>query len=308
MFKTPYETTLCSGMSVASIVRQLQRSLVSDLLILSDSIKGTDVKGVLVVPPSNTEVAQFKHPILFKSAHLSITESWMVAVYGKGWVQEDTRTHSFRIPNSYDSGIPLFGAAISKAWINNGPLDLLAISGLVGRVFSRWITGVLGQRELLNPEAMKWVSVYTALYWLMLFEETPVDLSSDLVLRRYTNKLGVITRVNADEIFIRFREEEFGPILNIHSLVELLKRADPIRLARLDIGVLYSYLQNTFMGAAHRESVAIALEYPPLFHALALQALGDRSYRKTKIAELLEAAPLAERQRYQQQMGALITV
>jgi len=310
MFKTPYDTTLCKGLSIANIIRQLQRSYVSDMLILSDSIKGTQVKGVFVVPPSNTDVTQFKHPIVFTSPSVTDPEAgdWMVAIYGKGWMREDTRNNEYRIPNTYDSGVPLLGAALTKAWLQHSPLDMMNLGDLPGKVFTRWIAHFVTQREMLSAEAMKWVNAYAALYWLMLFEESPVNLHDDVVLRQYCNKIGQITRINNNEIYIRFSEEEFGPILNIHSLVELIKRADPLRLERMDAGLLYSYLQNTFMGAAQRESVAIALEYPPLFNALLIQAMTDRSYRKTKISELAEMQQRTERDVYLRNVANLIEV
>jgi len=309
MFKTPYETTLCKGLAIDNITRQLQRSYVTDMLILSDNITGTQVKGVYVVPPSNNDIPQFKHPILFfdPSDNRHTMDDVKVAVYGKGWVRENLTDKTLRIPNTYDSGVPLMAAALTRAWNQHSPLDLLNVGDYVGKVFTSWVSFVVAQREALSPEAAKWVNCYVALYWLCLFEDEMPDFSNEAVLRKYVSKVGMLTRVNTADIYDRFSNETFTQPETVHGLAMLIARADPVRLERFNAGTLLSYLQNTFMGTAHRENVAIGLEFPPMFNALLYQALTDRSYRKSKIGELAELkASLQERETYIRNLFNLI--
>jgi len=63
---------------------------------------------------------------------------------------------------------------------------------------------------------------------------------------------------------------------------------DSPRMADFSPGLLVAFTKSAWFGAAAQEVSAIALEYPPYLMAMVAASVDDRSYKNSRMTQLVE--------------------
>lgn len=285
MFKFPYETTPCSSYNLADIRKALQHAMVEGTLAPATTLKGNPVEGLLAVPPMVKSVAGFNHPLSFD--HFGKTE---LAIDTRPFVSQKT-TGEMRIANPTEYQFLVVRGALTAAWAAGDNAELAQLGDLPTRVFSRLLSEGIVRRLNLNPgDQMKLAAL--AGYWHLCSYIPEDNLEHDMLIKM-ASKVARATQISVERVLEVLEGlgdgTNFPVIRDVKMFCDSAFRAvESTRLEHLNTGLLYAIVGGCWFGAAAREIVAVALEYPPTFLAMLYMALTDRSYHSAFFTKLVQ--------------------
>ena len=272
MFKSPYETTACRNHKIGDIVDtlvQLQR--------LGELYPGAG--RIRLVTEQLTQVKAFAHPIVH-----SFNGDAAIYIDVRGVTRFD-RSNGELIGSSDYAYLLSRARLMDVAWVDDNPLDLLNLSDLPMKVFSRLLSENLGRRMNLDASVQVWVQIAAAYFYLCQFYNLVGVEQDDLIkhAKRVSRATGVVLTMVMDVI------TAVGPMMTIQAFADAVKtHSGSIRLESLSPAIIYTMLGGIWYGPNNVENVAVALEHPPTFTAMLYAACNDRSYRKSILAQIVQ--------------------
>ena len=279
MFKYPYETTPCSSYQLKEIVSSLQRAIVNGELGTAKTLKNVPVEGLREVPPYSKAIQPFSHPISFD--HLGKQEF----VIDTRPFTTATRDLEVKISNATEYQFMVLRGRLTMSWVKDGPQAFLNMGDLPARVFTRLLSEGIVRRMGLTPMDQMSLAIVTAYYFFCQF--APEDKEQGQVLRTAA-RIARITAAPVDKVLATI--EELPYLNNVVEYCNILEQVvGTPRLNKFSAGMLYSIVGGSWFGAASREVVAVALEYPPYLYAMLYMALNDRGYHSSYFTKLTES-------------------
>lgn len=181
-------------------------------------------------------------------------------------------------------------AVLSDIWYKKGPKSLTVNNKVPLRVFTRWITNILGKRLNIDEIAQVRVSAIVAFYFLCLFNDLPKyeesKYLSDDEAYVYAVKVSYATGLStADALNII---TSIPTMQTVQDLTHALRdHSGSDRCRQLNVAVLYNLLGRNTLNGLNRDAVYCSLEYPPIFFAMVYIAAKHRGYNKSDIGDFV---------------------
>lgn len=280
MFNNPYETTACSGHPMQPTISALKQAYVTGELQPAKTLNGKVLQGIYTIPSYLKTIAPFYHPLPFEHQGQRIividTRAYLRTAMNGDQVITQPTDYSFLLTR----------AALVAVWMNDGgPRDLLMIADLPARVLCDWLSKAMVRSFGLDPLMQQSITAITGYFFFCQFSDAVEHSEREKIL--IAGRLSRLTRVSVEEIL-----RLIGPLKalkNMFDYVDAIKSQVPSsRLESLNPGILLHRIGGAWFGAAANEVAAIAIEYPPYLLAMVNTAVGDQSYRKTRLAETVQ--------------------
>lgn len=276
MFITPFQTTPCSRFVLDKLATGIRRLEIDRRLVSN----GDMPSGVFAVPPGVIEFQPFMQPV----TRIEIPTLEAEVVFdGRPLLRAD------QTPTKMDAWHhAVLTASLTKQWVSDPGFrrDLLNAGDVAGKAFVAWLSGAIGLRLGLDFGQIALVRACAAVYYIQLFgalDEHSSTAEADRLLVRASRYLPGVDAHTLSTVI-----GKLPALHNITDFVEWVKKVlDSPRSEQLTVALLYISLGYSF-GPAYRESVAVALEYPPVFSALVYTAMKERSYSKTGLGNVIE--------------------
>lgn len=285
MFKTPYDTTACSSYVLKDIVSALQHAMVDGQLRAAQTLKNnTPIEGMYEVPSYVKSVPAFSHPVVFE--HFG---QKLFVVDTRPFVR-DGRDGEMKVTNASEYKFMVLRGLLTKAWVEGSADDFVAMGDLPVQAFIRLVSENIVRRFGLDPMSQQIAAVITGLYYYSLFIPAGDDFGGDQLLK-VASKIARVTRIPVQRVLEILEADPDAPLTKINDLAsycqELRRAVNSPRLNNFNPGLLISAVSGVWYGAAAREVVAVAMEYPPTFFAMVYSALTDRSYHGAYFSKLV---------------------
>lgn len=277
MFDTPYQTTPCLRFSHEKAAKFIREMEIHEELL--PAIGST--QGVMMVPPGKKDPLPFLQPI---------TPNQIKALQAPAVIDGRSLLRADGTPAKTDQyNHAVLTADLSVMWCNKGKpfrKDMLDLGEFPAKVFISWLGGAITKRLGLDLGQGQSVRLLTAVYYIQLFEplsEKPTTEEVDRLLTRTARYIPAIDYLTIAGVL--------GEVPRLEKLQDLLdwivKHLDSPRTEDLNISLVYTALGYTF-GPPHREAVAIAIEYPPMFIAWMYKLCLARSYTREDLGKVID--------------------
>lgn len=292
-FKLAYDTLAMESYakSLKETINEIKRWLINPSS--SASYRGNDIIAI-VKSEVISNVPTFNHPITLEKSE--------VETYMKDSMSHGTHISFFdarelmsvvnyndKVKNKMEFNFQYLRTAIQNYAFCAGGKSLLDISTLPISIFASWISENIGRRYNLQPGEQYFLSIYSAIYYVSLFEEK--DRFSEEDVQRFTAIISQAVNAKAEDVFSVFDtiDNENIELINITKFCAGMHIASTsIRLKDIRPAVLYTILQSTWFGYNYRENIPVALEHPPTWMTLIAAAVSERGYSKSGIAAITE--------------------
>lgn len=278
MFKSPRETTIGSKIKINQLSDQLEAAMVQGQLE-TDLIKAyPNVVALLMDGPEVESIQPFSQPVEVRGKQVIDLRSFRSKI---------DRAHDDKI--LYDGAIGLLvkQAALIEVW-KDDPGYLFGLSDLPMFVYAHWLGESISKRKGLNPADNLKVVTVCAWYYASLFLDPDLLRNGQLEESEVYGMANRIARVtyNTSESVVDIIQR-IGILSSTHELVEALKDLGILRLRDLNIGLIYSWVSNSWFGnTSSAEMVGISVEYPPYFTAMLHTAVTENTYRRTSFNDI----------------------
>lgn len=287
MFNLPYETRVGQMFQLEKVERAIRFAMIENRFVQGYNPmqrEGVTYKDVLFLTPDAVDVPQFHQPIRLEDGRVVVdTRAYMREKDG-GWV----------ITNPSEPISLLYRALATRTWVNQPETrDWNRLPDFPLRVWVMLISDSITRRLGLEPLPTAQLKVVTAAYYYGLHQDD--GMTWDESTRSAVGT--VISRVVGlppQFCFDLLDQMETCPqslkdyISSVQSVVQ------SARLQQLNEGILLTLTGGWWYGGPNRETLGIALEYPPYWNTLVYLALANPGFRSTGLAK---ACKLADRQR-----------
>lgn len=277
MFDTPYQTTPCNRFSLDKLAAGVRRLEIDSILVQPE---GVDYN-IALVPASVTDFLPFQQPLTKREVP---TLEHSVVIDGRSMLRANGT------PNKHDVyNHAILTAVLTDIWYTSDVSmrrDFLNLGDLLPKAFISWMSNAIALRLGLDFGQTSRLRGVVAIYYVQL--HGPLTANHDLgeLDRLVTRAARYLPGVDAAGLL-----SYLGDIPPLHNISDFVKWAtvvlDSPRMEQLTVAALNSYLGYSF-GPSFRESVAVALEYPPVFTALVYTACNERSYTKSGLGKVIE--------------------
>ena len=279
MFKTPYETTIARHSLLNNITSALAIALSNDELATCE-LSG-NVQVVTGLKTGGVKIPQFTHPVVFEDAY----KNKRIAVDGRTCVAVRGSSSEIAVPkNLPEYALLAYRAITQKCWMAGHYNDIRNVSPIIGGIYSRWVSETVARQFQLAPDVQLKLAILSAFFYICQF--IPKDAFDPKEELKHAAQVARYVGVSVD-----FAQKELSGIGHINDLKEfadLVRSLNlSVRLDKFDHAVMLTILTGYWLGNRDREMVAVALEYPPTFITLVYQAINERGYAKTRLADMI---------------------
>lgn len=287
LFKTPYSTTVGSGLHTKDISLHLRQVLVSDNTISSYSSGNNETQPLLRqitgADPSHATVPVFSHPFevigLDKKSYIFIDYRPFVRIDNSNQWE-----HKVIIKNQVEYNFAKARLLMSKIWMTQSTNSISGLGSLPLGVFSSWVSEAITHRFALDMGDQARIAILAAYYYQTLFFVEEMD---DNVKTMFIGNIVRLLKMPADLVFKTL--EGVDNFTNIKSFCDVVKtQLNNSRLDDFNEGILITILRGTWFGTAAGEILAIALEHPPTWVSLVYTSLSERTFKNSNIAKTSE--------------------
>ena len=269
--KTAYDTIACSGAMISKIIEPIT---------LSDGKTNSSYCGIGEINGmyGQDRIPSFLHPI-----YIERLKNIFVDV--RPYVGFDKFTQEVFIKNQTGYKLTCLRGALNKIWVIEKPAYLRDISSFPMAAYVAWLSENIARRFALDGAAQYQLSILTAIFYNSHFTDDK-DLSS-------TDKQHLASYLSRQ---LKLSGEDVYNVLEqysvIHSIDEYCEAArvitGSVSLQQLNKGTLISVINNTFFGVNASENAAVAIEHPPTWMGILLDAIQNQAfYKKTIIGGII---------------------
>lgn len=269
--KTAYDTIACSGAMISKIIEPIT---------LSDGKTNSSYCGIGEI---NGMHRQDRIPSFFHPIYIERLKNIFVDV--RPYVGFDKFTQEVFIKNQTGYKLTCLRGALNKIWVIEKPAYLRDISSFPMAAYVAWLSENIARRFALDGAAQYQLSILTAIFYNSHFTDDK-DLSS-------TDKQHLASYLSRQ---LKLSGEDVYNVLEqysvIHSIDEYCEAArvitGSVSLQQLNKGTLISVINNTFFGVNASENAAVAIEHPPTWMGILLDAIQNQAfYKKTIIGGII---------------------
>lgn len=269
--KTAYDTIACSGAMISKIIEPIT---------LSDGKTNSSYCGIGEI---NGMYGQDRIPSFFHPIYIERLKNIFVDV--RPYVGFDKFTQEVFIKNQTGYKLTCLRGALNKIWVIEKPAYLRDISSFPMAAYVAWLSENIARRFALDGAAQYQLSILTAIFYNSHFTDDK-DLSS-------TDKQHLASYLSRQ---LKLSGEDVYNVLEqysvIHSIDEYCEAArvitGSVSLQQLNKGTLISVINNTFFGVNASENAAVAIEHPPTWMGILLDAIQNQAfYKKTIIGGII---------------------
>lgn len=269
--KTAYDTIACSGAMISKIIEPIT---LSDVKANNNYCWIGEINGM----DGQDRIPSFLHPI-----YIERLKNIFVDV--RPYVGFDKFTQEVFIKNQTGYKLTCLRGALNKIWVIEKPAYLRDISSFPMAAYVAWLSENIARRFALDGAAQYQLSILTAIFYNSHFTDDK-DLSS-------TDKQHLASYLSRQ---LKLSGEDVYNVLEqysvIHSIDEYCEAArvitGSVSLQQLNKGTLISVINNTFFGVNASENAAVAIEHPPTWMGILLDAIQNQAfYKKTIIGGII---------------------
>ncbi len=278
MFKSPYETTPCRRHVMAPIVKQVVEANIHRQL--NQLKEGT----IFLVTDTNKNIPLFSHPLPAVSVgNANVTNIYLDA---RAYTRVDQRTQELTISGKDEFMLQYRRAQLMDVVYKQGYAGLSSVNAFPMLVFMRLITTLVSRSLALNDAAAELrLQVIAGAFWISLFRENKNmdDINRDtLIIRKVTSIPGT------DILPIL---EQLTPMGNIEDFINnVVLHGGNAKFNNFSLPLLYTLIGGSWYGFQVREAMPVALEHPPTFISMVYAAIEQRSFHKTLLSQVVDAA------------------
>ena len=264
--KTAYDTIACSGAMISKIIEPIT---------VSDGKTNSSYCGIGEI---NGMYGQDRIPSFFHPIYIERLKNIFVDV--RPYVGFDKFTQEVFIKNQTGYKLTCLRGALNKIWVIEKPAYLRDISSFPMAAYVAWLSENIARRFALDGAAQYQLSILTAIFYNSHFTDDK-DLSS-------TDKQHLASYLSRQ---LKLSGEDVYNVLEqysvIHSIDEYCEAArvitGSVSLQQLNKGTLISVINNTFFGVNASENAAVAIEHPPTWMGILLDAIQNQAFYKNTI-------------------------
>lgn len=271
-----YDTTAC---------RSYKKAKIHDALVALFLMGGTTthfggrVQTVDVEAPGTGKVDSFTYPFIDERDGQTISFVDMRSI-----TSYDERNATLRIRNQNEYDVRLIVGNIANDWAKGYNERYLLSLPLGLSVYSTWVGMAINGRYPTDPLTQLKISVLAAIFYINNFykEDQIADRSHKATLQ------SMITR-HCDFVSpeVAAIVDEYSTLSDIESFCTAVREyTQSVRLRDLNVATLFEAVGGYWYGNDGRETMAVCLEYPPVWLGILLTSLVDRSYQRTRLGDI----------------------
>lgn len=281
MFISPYDTLACRRHRIKPIELALKQEHIAGSLIKSP-IGGSDK--ILLVTNESRNVPPFAHPMIIKGLDSGLENVYVTALDARGNTRVSRETGNV-VPTADFFFAELRAFLMLAVWCEGNSRDLLNIGDLPMRIFSAVLSENVGRRDNLSPEAIEYLRVMSAYYYIGLHhDELPTDEVSMIGYARTISRAVSIPIPVVEKVI-----DGVPHLKDIERYTVVVSQSDiSERLKRHNAALMMNWLGGLWFGPNASEVSAVALEHPPTFVAMLYSAITSLNYRKTLLNQIVD--------------------
>ncbi len=287
VYNTAYDTTILATTRMQKTVDAIKEARLRDWLSSSDSVLRVEstVGASAAVPAFNHPLYIGQHSVdVLKSSPDQQLEAFL-AVDVRPTGRYDSVQDKFIVTNSTAYLGRLYRASLTSIWLTQGPNAIRNITPMAMGVYAAWIAETVGFRYGLDPKARYDLTILAAIFYASNHVEG-LEFPKDQENRQIA---GI---ANALKFSINDVMEVYNNVKLINSIEDFCTKAksylNNVRLTELNSGVFLAIMYSTWFGADSKENVGVALEHPPTWIAILMEAYSNTMMKKSKIAIICE--------------------
>lgn len=285
IYETAYATTICRGMqkTINQIEEGVRQAFYSGGAIrLCD---GMALNEVVPEPGRDANIPYFAHPLVV--APVKGLNEDPIYVHDARQYCRLSREGGVIYHNEQERKMMEYRAAVQKAWLIQPQSVLRDISPLPIKLFREWIVQSLVRRYALDQTAVYTVGILVGLWWYSNFTEDQKFTGTDA--NRVANAISKLLVCRVEDVLTVMDQLDGATIKDAEAFCEALKDiTQSQRVKDLNAGLLITAVGSTWYGNHAVEILAVALEHPPTWIAIMLQAASERGMKNSGIAKLME--------------------
>lgn len=288
--KTAYSTTICDGFRMERTLDAIREANIREYMQPFDScIALRTTRGAIGAVPA------FNHPIYLGEGQRHTIDNHngpLLAVDLRPACRTDRRagqimssSEEFSVINTTLYKARLYRGALNSVWIQQGPAALRSITPMAMSVFASWVSETLGRRYGLDPRTQYDLMILAAIF----YSSNHVDgLEFDkMVENRQLAAISTSLKVSVEDVIKAYDTTKL--ILSTEDFCNKVKNyLNNIRLEELNTAILVQLMAGTWYGDNAPENAAVALEHPPTWLALLLEAYTNTAMKRSNIARICE--------------------
>lgn len=289
MFEDIYETSACSAYNMSAVYRGVKQAFIEDMLRPADSIAFGKAQDVWLLTPLDKTTPPFAHPIIdrLENGHKRIV------IDVRACTRIDRDTGKLVVTSATEYEFAVLRAMLEEAWIHGNAHDMMNFGPLPPKVFTRWISEGITRRLNLTPLEQLQVATICGIYYYQLFQNVDI-LKEESDRFKVAGQVARVVNIGADKVLEIIEELRGMSDARLGTIVELVIAIRHVvkspRVESLSRVLLYAILGGSWFGANAREIVAVSLEHPPTFLAIVYEAVTNRTYHRSFMAQLVDAA------------------
>lgn len=274
IFNSAYHTTATNGYATTKLVQALEQIYYNNsAFALRENIQavrdGTVSNGVPV----------FNFPVVVPTKDndlVFIDIRSIIAAQPSG---------SFRIRDETEMTTRIINAQLALDWHQGYQGRIRDISPLGLVVYAHWLGEIIAKRFALDGRQQLQASALAGIFYLNNFWDKSEASSED---KAYL--LSAITRICGYKHTDVVDLVEAHPIIrDVAELCEAIKTfTASVRLEDFNPSTLFATVAGSWYGNAGRESIQVALEYPPTWLTILFQAITNRGFKKAGLTQIVE--------------------
>lgn len=280
VLKTAYETTACKDHVMGPAIHAIQKTMIQDpiprldnsqdIILIDGHYDGSS--GAIGVPA-------FGHPLAVTDHHNKKVLVVDVRAFGK-W---DPIKYEFKIRNQIEYNLLIHRARLTSIWMNESTTLLRDISTVPVSIYASWISEAVAKRFALDPKQQLNLAILAAVFYVSMFSDADtIDNNEKL---RIATQISRAMRVSAQDVL-----EVMDKVPVVTNLKQFCASAEEvtgsIRMRELSTGILFAILSKTWFGTNAEENVMVALEHPPTWISILMQALTERTFKEAPISKI----------------------
>lgn len=298
VYNTAYDTTACSVYNSAikkiadAIAEARLRDWVpaSDGLLLIQSSKGAQGQ----VPAFNHPIYIGKHGAEHLRTHAEEQLDAFIAVDvrpagrmeiepGNGGV---LGAGKYKVVNDTIYKSRMYRGGLTKLWITQGTRMFRNMAPVALPIYATWLTEAISFRYQLDPQTKYQLLILAGLFYMSNHIDG-LEFENGDAERRMLSWVANGLKLHLGDVNDMYKKS--GIITSIADFcAKAISITENIRLKELNAGVLTSIVGSTWMGDNRVENLAVALEHPPTWIGIVLEAYTNKMLRKATISTICE--------------------
>lgn len=284
MNNTAYDTLLLKGRKMDKIESQVRQAIIRGEIRPSTDKLLDNGHGRFYFILDKVDVDPFNYPLIFD-------------MEGRGRViVTDLRTHlrGVLIDNDGDDVQIRKGtsaaqvgniAVLNSIWLDNA-VSLRTFSPLPMILYASWISESISRKLGLDPATQMYLATLFGWFYFARFnaDKELVALQQQKFTIQFQRAMKYPEEIVSDVL----RRVDTATFTDIYELIKFIQQDNMnVRLDKLQLKDVYALLNVGWFGGPNaREQVDVSVEFPPVFLAMVFEAVTNRSYSKSPLAQI----------------------